>query len=44
MYLVRGGDLRGNPTGASRIHTRAEDWLEDLHEHTDKISDALKEG
>lgn len=43
-FLVRGGDKRGNPTGESRIHTRAEDWMEDLHEHTDKILDALKEG
>lgn len=44
LYLVRGGDLRGNPTGEQRIHKRAEDWVEDLHEHTDTILDALKEG
>lgn len=44
LYLVRGGDARGNPTGEKRIHKRAEDWMDDLHEHTDKILDALKEG
>lgn len=44
LFLVRGGDVRGNPTGEQRIHKRAEDWIEDLHEHTDKILDARKEG
>lgn len=45
LYVVRDGDHRGNPRGTkSRIHTRAEDWVEDLHEHTDKILDALNEG
>lgn len=44
LYIVRGGDARGNPTGEQVNHKRAEDWVEDLHEHTDKIADALKEG
>ncbi len=45
LFIVRDGDWRGNPRGtAPRAHKRAEDWAEDLHEHTDKINDALKEG
>lgn len=44
FYTVRGGDWRGNPRGEKRIHTRAEDWTEDLHEHTDRIAKALEEG
>ena len=37
LYVVRGGDHRGNPTGERRIHHRAEDWAEDLGEHLDMI-------
>jgi hypothetical protein len=45
LYVVRDGDHRGNPLGtARRVHKNAEEWAEDLHEHTDKILDALKEG
>jgi hypothetical protein len=45
LYVVRDGDHRGNPRGtARRVHANAEDWADDLHEHTDKILDALKEG
>lgn len=45
LYLVRDGDWRGNPRGTPRrIHKNAEEWSEDLHEHTEKITDALNEG
>lgn len=45
LFLVRDGDHRGNPLGTSRrFHKNADEWAEDLHEHTDKILDALKEG
>jgi hypothetical protein len=45
LFIVRDGDHRGNPRGTGqRLHQNAEDWAEDLHEHTDKILDALKEG
>lgn len=44
LYLVRGGDWRGNPRGEQRTHTRAEHWVEDLHEHTDRINQAVKAG
>ena len=45
LFIVRDGDWRGNPRRTpARLHKHAEDWMEDLHEHTDKIADALKEG
>jgi len=44
LYIVRGGDWRGNPRGESRTHTKAEHWLEDLHEHTDRINRAIEAG
>ncbi|MFB6548674.1 hypothetical protein [Streptomyces sp. NPDC056405] len=44
LYLVRGGDWRGNPRGEGRTHTKAEHWLEDLHEHTDRINRAIEAG
>lgn len=45
LYIVRGGDWRGNPRGIpARLHQRPEDWVEDLHEHTDKLANARKEG
>lgn len=44
MYVVRNGDWRGNPRGERRVHTKAEHWIEDLHEHTDQIDQAIKAG
>jgi hypothetical protein len=45
LFVVRDGDRRGNPLGTqTRVHKNAADWTEDLHEHTDQINTALKEG
>lgn len=44
LYVVRGGDWRGNPTGMKRQHTRPEHWVEDFAEHQDRIITALREG
>ncbi|MFD9398337.1 hypothetical protein ACFWA4_05890 [Streptomyces sp. NPDC060011] len=44
FYVVRNGDWRGNPRSESRTHTRAEHWVEDLHEHTDQIIRAREAG
>ncbi|MGA5435481.1 hypothetical protein ACPCIZ_12905 [Streptomyces cellulosae] len=44
LYIVRGGDWRGNPRGESRVHTKPEHWLEDLHEHTDRINKLIQGG
>lgn len=38
LFVVREGDWRGNPRGIPVYrHTRPEFWVEDLHEHTDKL-------
>ncbi|MFI9079118.1 hypothetical protein ACIGW8_22055 [Streptomyces sioyaensis] len=44
IYAVRDGDWRGNPTGRTRQHTRAADWVEDFGEHQQRIADQRKEG
>jgi hypothetical protein len=44
LYVVRGGDHRGNPTGMKRIHQKPLDWVEDFALHTNKISDELRKG
>ncbi|NED75279.1 hypothetical protein G3I51_23735 [Streptomyces sp. SID9944] len=44
IYLVRDGDWRGNPTGRTRQHTRAQDWVEDFGEHQQRIADQQKKG
>jgi len=44
VYTVRGGDWRGNPTGAFRRHARPEDWVEDFAEHQQAIADRLEKG
>lgn len=36
LYVVRGGDARGNPLRERRVHARAEDWREDFAESLDK--------
>jgi hypothetical protein len=38
LYVVRGGDWRGNPTGEIYQHQRAADWVEDFGEHLDRIA------
>lgn len=43
LYLVRGGDWRAN-TGLIRRHTRAEHWVENLHEDTDRVLAIVKRG
>jgi hypothetical protein len=40
LYLVRGGDHRGNPSGERRAHARAEDWVDDFAGHQDKIQES----
>lgn len=37
LYVVRGGDWRGNPLGDVRHH-RADTWTEDFAEHQDRIA------
>ncbi|NUP18434.1 MAG: hypothetical protein HOZ81_20585 [Streptomyces sp.] len=44
LYLVRGGDWRGNPTGELRQHTNAQDWIDDFGEHQDNLADQIRKG
>lgn len=45
IYIVRGGDHRGNPLGTpARIHTRPSDWVEDFAENVERLSEERKRG
>jgi len=44
LYIVRGGDWRGNPTGESRQHQNAQDWIEDFGEHQQRLADEMRKG
>jgi hypothetical protein len=44
IYVVRGGDWRGNPTGMFRQHANAADWVEDFAENQIKLADQLQQG
>lgn len=45
LYIVRDGDWRGNPRRTTpRRHTRPEYWVEDFHEHTDRLTQAIEKG
>jgi hypothetical protein len=37
LYVVRGGDWRGNPTGEVRRHT-SDGWVNDFGEHQERIA------
>ena len=38
LYVVRGGDWRGNPRGEVRRHSRPDSWVNDFGEHQDRIA------
>jgi hypothetical protein len=45
LFLVRGGDFRGNPTGQRPTqHVRPEDWVEDFAEHQQGLADTIEKG
>jgi hypothetical protein len=39
LFIVRGGDYRGNPTGYRRRHTKPEFWVEDFANHQQHRAD-----
>ena len=41
VFVVRGGDHRGNPRGDVRIHDNPDSWVNDFAEHQDRIDKAL---
>ena len=45
LFLVRGGDHRGNPRRTpTRRHTRPEHWVEDFAEHQQGLADVAERG
>lgn len=44
LYVVRGGDWRGNPRRERRRHANAADWVDDFAEHQDKLATRLQQG
>ncbi len=44
LFVVRGGDWRGNPRGTEQKHSRPQDWVDDFQEHHDVIKTALERG
>ena len=45
LYLVTGGDWRGNPLGTpTRRHTRPELWVEDFQENQDALITRIERG
>jgi hypothetical protein len=43
IYLVRGGDWRGNPSGQS-LRRSPDDWVDDFANHQDKLAHRLEQG
>ncbi|KJK44438.1 hypothetical protein UK23_29505 [Lentzea aerocolonigenes] len=44
LFIVRGGDWRGNPRGEQRTHQSMADWIDDMSEHRDKLLTRLAQG
>lgn len=44
IFVVRGGDHRGNPTRETKVHDRSEDWVEDFAYHQDAIATRIERG
>jgi hypothetical protein len=44
LYVVRGGDHRGNPLNRRRIHDRPAHWVEDFAENQDRILTVRERG
>lgn len=42
LYVVRGGDFRGNPRGERRIHATPDNWVEDFAEHQQGLAKAAE--
>lgn len=44
IYAVRDGDWRGNPTGRRFQHQRAQDWVQDMGEHQQRLAEQRQRG
>ena len=41
LFIVRGGDWRGNPRREQMTHDSPDNWVEDFAEHQDRLAEAL---
>lgn len=45
LFVVRGGDFRGNPLNVrTTVHSGADPWVDDFATHQDKLADEGKKG
>ncbi len=44
IYVVQGGDWRGNPSGYVRRHVNGDDWTDDFATHQDRLATQLQRG
>lgn len=44
LFVVRGGDWRGNPRGEVRKHVNADDWVDDFANHQLMLENRLSQG
>lgn len=45
LYIVRGGDHRGNPRSVPRrTHRNGDDWVSDFGEHQERIAEQISRG
>lgn len=43
LYIVRGGDWRGNPTG-DVVRRKPDDWVDDFANHQQQLADKINQG
>ena len=44
LYLVRGGDFRGNPLRQQRAHVNGADFADDWHTSLDRLEEQMRRG
>lgn len=44
LYLVRGGDFRGNPRGENRVHVNGADFADDWRESLERLEEEMRKG
>lgn len=44
LYVVRGGDFRGNPRGTPSIRRKSTEWVDDFATHQQSIADRIERG
>lgn len=44
LFIVKGGDYRGNPAGIAPVRRTADDWVDDFAAHQQKVIDVIEKG